>query len=166
MFLLQRQCLPAIGIMEETPNLQFRILLTHISSQDVHVPKDMIMWRLCNDSTAFVDPNQLPLTSTKDKTVTVPVSIVPSSSEITSVPNGTRIQVSNEWRSSTNIPYHYGTYRDEIICIVEPLKWKCNVYLGYITTETQKLKLDPRETSRMHFIPYQGRLKAKDFEEH
>lgn len=57
MALVQRQMLQAKEIMEVMPIVAFRIVLTKISTQHVHVPKHMFVRQLCNNLKKIVDPN-------------------------------------------------------------------------------------------------------------
>lgn len=103
--LVLRQRLPAIGIIEVMPNIPFRILLTNVSDQHVHVPKHMIMVKLCTNLTTIIVLNQLSTTTTEDLTLARAVSIVQGDDENMSLPKRTKFQAPEQWRSYVNIPH-------------------------------------------------------------
>lgn len=82
--LVQRQLLPANGIMEVMANIPYRILLTNVSSQHVHVPKHMKIGQLYKQLTTIVKLDQLFTTPMENTTLVAAVSIIQGPTENTS----------------------------------------------------------------------------------
>lgn len=122
MALVRRQLLPASGIMEVMPNTPFRMLLTNVSNQHVHVPEDMMVGHLCNNLTATGYITQLPTTLTEDLSLAEAVSVVQNDNEDTSSPIGFEVQASNSSHNSVYVSDDYAAYRDDFIRMLEPLK--------------------------------------------
>lgn len=59
MAVLQRQLLRANRVIKVMRSIPFLILLTNVFSQNIHVPKQMIIRRLCNGLTTIFDLTQI-----------------------------------------------------------------------------------------------------------
>lgn len=142
--------LRANGIMEIVPNKPICILLISVSSQQLHVAKHMIIWKLSNNLTTTIDLNQLPPTPTEDRTVGKIVCIVQSNNESMSSPKEAKIQALDDYRNNISMPSEYLTYRNDFIRIFEPFESMWYEHLGHIETATYIVELDPQATRTIH----------------
>lgn len=104
------------------PNISFRMLLTKVSSQHVHVPMRKITGQLCNNLTTIVEFNQFSLTSKENATLPTEVNIGQKVNDNTSTPKDADIQAPDSCCKFTSIPDVYTTYRGDFICFARTIE--------------------------------------------
>lgn len=129
----KRQLLPINGSIEAMPNMPFCNLLTNVCSWHAHVPKHMILGRLCNILKTITDLKQLLPTATEDPTLPIAVINFQSDNQITSSPKGAEIQTPGRWSRNINVTGEYRAYRHEFIHMLEPIESMWDRNLSHIT---------------------------------
>lgn len=145
-------------------NMPFRILLASISSRDVHVPRQMIMGRQCRKLTAVVGIKQLAHTSAEGLSCAEAFSSHQSDNKHMQSPDGSKVQLSNDWCSSIFIPDEYASYYKNFITMLKPFNLLKEGHLYHVSIATHSVKSDPLATWSINSILYHVGPRARNFE--